>query len=302
MTPDGTDAYQSHPNHDPDLDPDIDPGNDDVFLAPDTAVPPLGGPDPAPGEPRRWRLNREVEPSTPGERAKRLETDGYDPKLGADMRRAAGLDGEAHGCVHNGAWAGHAWPADKALVRGPACDPEDDLGVHYEDAPGIDDDVPPLPRSLGKPLRPRWEAFARLYAFGHSAADAARHAGYAWDSAAQAGWRLLQDERVRDRVAHLQQYHADALSLDPSELRVRAEAIYREAMNRGHYTAAIRAIEFLRRPSPGEGEGGPASLPETAEAADKKCLAAPLRSAILNSFANPHAFSMVWLSQRMHET
>jgi len=225
---------------------DVPASEPQPFLAPDTRVPPLGGPAPRPGEPRRWRLGRETDPPTPGERARKREVDGYDPKAEADRRRAAGLDGVAHGCIHNGAWAGAAWPADTSLVRGPAPGPLDDIGAHHADEPGIDDDVPPLPRSLGNPLRPRWEAFSRLYAFGHSAADAARHAGYAWDSAAQAGWRLLQDDRVRGRVAELQRHHAEALTYDADELRVRAEAIYREAMNRGHYTAAIRAVEFLR--------------------------------------------------------
>ena len=50
------------------------------FLAPATTPPEPESP---------LHKSHATPPPTPGERAKRLETDGYDPKLGADMRRAA---------------------------------------------------------------------------------------------------------------------------------------------------------------------------------------------------------------------
>lgn len=236
--------------------PDNRSNRPEDFLSPATAVPPPGDHAAGSGPRARFRLARDTPPPTPGERAKWAERNGYDPKVEADKRRARGRDGVAHGGVHNGAWAGDPWPADTDLVRGPDPGPRDGIGPHDRFEPGIDDDVPPLPVPAAENrLRPRWEAFCRLYAAGHSAADAARHAGYAWDSAAQAGWRLLQDGRVQQRVAILQDYLARSMPVGAGELRVRAEAIYREAMNRGHYGAAIRAVEFLRRQLPEDASG-----------------------------------------------
>lgn len=210
------------------------------FLAPATTPP-----KPA----RATHLDYPDPPPTPGERAKWEEhVLGLDPKCGADRRRDRALGNPLDGAVYDGTWTGRMSDATRELVRGPAPGPRDDLGVHMIDEPGVDDDVPALPAPVaGSTLRPRWEAFCRLYAFGHSTADAARHAGYAWDSAAQTGWRLLQDARIQERIAELQAYHAQALVADERATLVRAEAVYREAMNRGHYGAAVRALEFAER-------------------------------------------------------
>jgi len=210
------------------------------FLAPATEPP-------KPEKPIHMR--HATPPPTPGERAKWEEhVLDRDPKAEADRRRDAALGGEAEGEYHEGVWTGRMSDATRALVRGPAADPRDDESVAIWPEPGIDDDVPALPPPLAETtLKPRWEAFCRLYAYGHSAADAARHAGYAWESAGQSGWRLLQDDRVRDRIAEFQRYLSKTLVVEERDLMLRAEAIYREAMNRGHYGAALRALEFSER-------------------------------------------------------
>ncbi len=215
------------------------------FLAPATTPPEPESP---------LHKSHATPPPTPGERAKWTEAvRGRDPKCDADRRRRHALGGDEDGDVYQGAYAGAMDDATRELVRGPAPGPFDDVGPHLSDQAGIDDDVPDLPPPLAEQtLRPRWEAFCRLYAFGHSASDAARHAGYAWGSAAHSGWRLLQDDRVRSRIAELQGHLARALAIDEYQLALRAEAVYREAMNRGHYGAAIRALEFAARHLPGE--------------------------------------------------
>jgi len=190
-------------------------------------------------------------PPDPGDRAKWTELVlDNDPKAEADRRRHRALGGEAEGEVVNGVFQRKLTEATRELIRGPRENPELDDYVTFDPRkPDEDDDeMPALPEPIGDhKLRPRWEAFCRLYAFGHSAADAARNAGYAWTSAAHSGWRLLQDDRVRARIAELQGHLAKSLAVTEGDLMLRAEAIYREAMNRGHYGAAIRAVEFSAR-------------------------------------------------------
>ena len=52
-----------------------------------------------------------------------------------------------------------------------------------------------------RPLPHRQEAFARHVAAGRSLTDAARLAGYAWDSARQTGSRLMKEPHIAARVA-----------------------------------------------------------------------------------------------------
>lgn len=108
------------------------------------------------------------------------------------------------------------------------------------------DDLPDLPVPPSD-LKPRWETFARLYAFGKPAAAAARIAGFSPRNAAHAGWRLLQDARIHRRISQLRQFADDHRAHDRDQLAVRLEAIYREAMECGHLTAAVRAVEVAER-------------------------------------------------------
>ena len=187
-------------------------------------------------------------PKDPALRAKWAEAIGGHPLAVADR-----LSAERRG--EDGTYDGDRWwpDADAAtldVVRdgksGPEADPADEAG---DQEIRVDDDVlPPLPADLAKDaLRPKWEAFARLYAYGHSAADAARFAGYSWHRAAQSGWRLLQDERVRARVDQLTRHLYGAEAWDAPAFVTRLEAVFREAMHRGQYTAAVRAIEAAAR-------------------------------------------------------
>lgn len=58
-------------------------------------------------------------------------------------------------------------------------------------------------RTPEQPLPHRQEAFARHVASGRSLTEAARLAGYAWDSARQTGSRLMKEPYVAARAAHL---------------------------------------------------------------------------------------------------
>jgi phage terminase small subunit len=64
-----------------------------------------------------------------------------------------------------------------------------------------------LPLTSIPALPHRQEAFARHVAAGRSLTDAARLAGYAWDSARQTGSRLMKDAHIAARVADIA--HAD---------------------------------------------------------------------------------------------
>ncbi|MEQ8665829.1 MAG: hypothetical protein RIC16_08890 [Rhodospirillales bacterium] len=189
-------------------------------------------------------------PKDPAERVKWIEAIGGHPLAAADRFRAERL-GEA------GNYDGDHWWRD---ADGPTLDlvRDGDPGPEAEFDPAdeagdleirLDDDVlPPLPDDLARDaLRPKWEAFARLYAYGHSAADAARYAGYAWHRAAQSGWRLLQDERIRARVDQLTRHLYGSEAWDAAAFVTRLEAVYREAMHRGQYAAAVRAVEAAAR-------------------------------------------------------
>lgn len=189
-------------------------------------------------------------PTDPARRAAWLEELGYDPKVEMDLAHH-----EGHGAIADGVWQQHARFLDLRLVR----DGDDN------------DDLPDMPPILGSfDMTPRWESFCRLYGFGYSATDAARHAGYAGTSAAQAGWRLLQDPRIQRRIRELKEFIYETRPRTRIDLVVRLEAIYREAMARGQYNAAIRAIEGVARM---EGVAAPkqaAPAPESPAPAGRK--------------------------------
>jgi hypothetical protein len=166
------------------------------------------------------------EPLDPDIRAQWLEERGYDPKADGDFKRANG-----NGVTIDGEYMGIPPDGELDLIRD---------GVEHDECP----DLPAIPPEFN--MKPRWEFFCRLYAFGHSAADAARHAGYAWSNARHAGWRLLQDPRILRRIRTLQKFAHENRPRCVEDLQVRLETIYREAMNRGQYHAAIQAIKTLQ--------------------------------------------------------
>ena len=60
-----------------------------------------------------------------------------------------------------------------------------------------------LPSCPPSALPHRQEAFARHVAAGRSLTEAARLAGYAWDSARQTGSRLMKEPHIAARVASI---------------------------------------------------------------------------------------------------
>ncbi len=164
-------------------------------------------------------------PLDPALRAKWLEERGYDPKADGDFKRANG-----EGMTISGEFVGKISDGELDLIRD---------GIEHDECP----DLPKIPAEFD--MKPRWESFCRLYAFGHSAADAARHAGYAWGTAKHAGWRLLQDPRILRRIRTLKQFAHENRPEGNQDLLVRLETVYREAMNRGQYHAAIQAIRTI---------------------------------------------------------
>lgn len=177
-------------------------------------------------------------PLNAGMRAQWLEERGYDPKVDGDVRRANG-----EGSIMNGEFVTHMPPGELDLIRD---------GIEHDECP----DLPVIPKEFN--MKPRWESFCRLYAFGHSAADAARHAGYAWGTSRHAGWRLLQDPRIRRRIRTLQEFAHENRPQCREDLSVRLETVYREAMSRGQYHAAVRALDLISRL---EGFRPPAATP-----------------------------------------
>ncbi len=166
-------------------------------------------------------------PLAQDQRARWLEERGYDPKAEADLKRH-----NAEGVVLNGEFVCDPVPGDLDLIRD---------GIEHDECP----DLPRIPPEFD--MKPRWESFCRLYAFGHSAADAARHAGYAWGTSKHAGWRLLQDPRIRRRIHVLQEFAHEHRPKTREELGIRLETVYRECMNRGQYHAAVRALDLISR-------------------------------------------------------
>ncbi|NQV43874.1 MAG: terminase small subunit [Rhodospirillales bacterium] len=207
--------------------PDVSDGDDDDLFNPDT-LPDLTDNHPLNVTPPDYRNPMSGDaPLSPDMRARWLEERGYDPKAEADLKRH-----NAEGVILNGEFVCDPEPGDLDLIRD---------GIEHDECP----DLPTIPAQFD--MKPRWESFCRLYAFGHSAADAARHAGYSWGTSRHAGWRLLQDPRIRRRISTLQEFAHDQRPQCREDLSVRLETVYREAMNRGQYNAAVRALDLISR-------------------------------------------------------
>ena len=93
----------------------------------------------------------------------------------------------------------------------------------------------------------RQEAFARHVANGRSLTDAARQAGYAWDSARQTGSRLMKDPDIAARVADIA--HADNTRRqgELDELVAGLKRLMIDTMARKNDFAALRAIDMIAR-------------------------------------------------------
>lgn len=93
----------------------------------------------------------------------------------------------------------------------------------------------------------RQEAFARHVAAGRSLTDAARLAGYAWDSARQTGSRLMKEPHIAARVADLTHANDNQRQSELDELVAGLKRLMIDTMARKNDFAALRAIDMIAR-------------------------------------------------------
>ena len=91
-------------------------------------------------------------------------------------------------------------------------------------------------------MNEKQELFVQHYILTRNATEAAKAAGYSERSAHNQGYRLLQDEEVRQRVYDTEQEMTTTLDVI-SEL----EDQYTYAKGHGHTNSAIKALEILSR-------------------------------------------------------
>jgi phage terminase small subunit len=93
----------------------------------------------------------------------------------------------------------------------------------------------------------RQEAFARHVAAGRTLTDAARLAGYAWDSARQTGSRLMKEPQIAARVASIAHAKEDQRQGELDELVAGLKRVMIDAMERKNDFATLRAIDMIAR-------------------------------------------------------
>ena len=91
-------------------------------------------------------------------------------------------------------------------------------------------------------MNEKQELFVQHYILTRNATEAAKAAGYSERSAHNQGYRLLQDEEVRQRVYDAEQEMTTTLDVI-SEL----EDQYTYAKGHGHTNSAIKALEVLSK-------------------------------------------------------
>ena len=91
-------------------------------------------------------------------------------------------------------------------------------------------------------LNEKQEKFAQNYILHRNATEAAKAAGYAKESAYNQGYRLSQNEEVKERILELEQ------SLETNvDVITEIEKQYEFAKANGHTNSAIKALELLSR-------------------------------------------------------
>ena len=93
----------------------------------------------------------------------------------------------------------------------------------------------------------RQEAFARHVASGRTLTDAARLAGYAWDSARQTGSRLMKEPHIAARAASIAHARNDQRQGELDELVAALKRLMIDTMARKNDFAALRAIDMIAR-------------------------------------------------------
>ena len=97
------------------------------------------------------------------------------------------------------------------------------------------------------PLPHRQEVFARHIVAGCSQAEAARRAGYAWDSARQTGSRLVADINVAARIAELALAKEDSHRQEHDDLVGNLKRLMTDSMSKKNVSGALRAIDMIAR-------------------------------------------------------
>jgi len=98
-----------------------------------------------------------------------------------------------------------------------------------------------------RPLNARQEAFCQFYVRGSTAARVARLAVYGEAGAKNQGYRLLQDDRVRNRLDGLRDALREERDARERDWMDRLAEIGRQALADGALHPAIRAIEAEAR-------------------------------------------------------
>ena len=91
-------------------------------------------------------------------------------------------------------------------------------------------------------LNDKQEKFAQSYILHRNATEAARAAGYSKSSAYNQGYRLLQNEEIKERIEDLEK----ELTTDV-DVVTEIENQYTFAKANGHTNSAIKALELLSR-------------------------------------------------------
>ena len=91
-------------------------------------------------------------------------------------------------------------------------------------------------------LNEKQEKFCQSYVLHRNATKAAQAAGYSQTSAHNQGHRLLQDERIQERVQEL----TDGIATDVDVIS-EIEKQYEVAKNAGHSNSALKALELLAK-------------------------------------------------------
>ena len=118
-----------------------------------------------------------------------------------------------------------------------------------------------------KRLKPRHERFCHKFVECSNASIAARSAGYAPQSSRNAGFRLLRQPRILDRIVALQSELAERHCRAASALLGKLEVVYRRAVDNHQFSAAARAIELQAKLATPAGTRPTRSLIATAKIA-----------------------------------
>ena len=91
-------------------------------------------------------------------------------------------------------------------------------------------------------LKEKQEKFCQAYILHRNATRAAVAAGYSEASAHNQGYRLLQDDKIQERIEEL----TNEISTDVDVI-AEIEKQYEQARNAGHGAVALKALELLSR-------------------------------------------------------